>query len=263
MAQYPATFRGVQRPRVAIFGLASCFGCQLQITNNESQLTSVLSHIELSYWQLVDNASLPSEFDIAFIEGAVSTEQARTLVQEIRRRARVVVGMGACALTAGIPGISVCSYTNFEQHAHEVYGKKLPRAAGTVIAPTSVKSVIDVDYEIPCCPIDFDAFVSVLNHVLYGSNKTNKTTTMCGECKAHENECLFERGQMCMGLVTNAGCKARCPSLGRPCNGCAGVSPDANIASACNVVALFGHDARLFTERLGLFNAHACESHSS
>lgn len=286
MSHYSPTLRGVAHPRVVIFGLASCFGCQLQITNNEQHLLDVLSHIELSYWQLVDNAALPDDFDVAIIEGVVCTEDARALVHEIRTRARVVVAMGACALGAGIPGMagvdamgagvgvgagaasgaaaassSVGSdasvESTLEAHAHNVYGKKLPRACGKIIAPRALAQVIDVDYEIPCCPINFDAFVQVLHHVLYGSNVVHSTTTMCGECKMQENQCLLEQGVVCMGLVTRAGCKAKCPSLGRACNGCAGISPDANVTSARSVVQQFGLDDNAFMQRLELFNAGA------
>ena len=36
-------------PRVVVGGLASCFGCQLQITNVEEHLTDVLGQIDLRY----------------------------------------------------------------------------------------------------------------------------------------------------------------------------------------------------------------------
>ena len=36
-------------PRVVVVGLASCFGCQLQITNAEAYLTDVLGQIDLRY----------------------------------------------------------------------------------------------------------------------------------------------------------------------------------------------------------------------
>ena len=37
-------------PRVVVVGLASCFGCQLQITNAEAHLLDVLGQIDLRYW---------------------------------------------------------------------------------------------------------------------------------------------------------------------------------------------------------------------
>ncbi len=42
--------------RVVVVGLASCFGCQLQITNDEAHLLDVLGQIDLQYWQLASSA---------------------------------------------------------------------------------------------------------------------------------------------------------------------------------------------------------------
>mgnify|MGYP003284349587 FL=1 len=42
-------------PRVVVVGLASCFGCQLQITNIEAHLMEVLGQIDLQYWQLASS----------------------------------------------------------------------------------------------------------------------------------------------------------------------------------------------------------------
>ena len=93
-------------PRVVVAGLASCFGCQLQITNAEAHLVDVLGQIDVRYWQLASSDPMPEEFDVAVVEGAVTTEEAERLVRTLRERARVLIAIGACATTAGIPGMA-------------------------------------------------------------------------------------------------------------------------------------------------------------
>ncbi len=237
-------------PRVVVIGLASCFGCQLQITNQEPHLLSVLGQIDLSYWQLISSDPMPEEFDVAIIEGAVTTKEAQETLQQIRKKARVVISLGSCAHTAGIPGIAAAS---FESRAQDVY-QVTPTACGEMIKPQPVNAVITVDYQVLSCPVDFFEFVRVLSAALYGSNHTLRSTTMCNECKRMENECFYARGEICMGLVTNGGCMARCPSLGRPCNGCRGLSPEANIASAHETVGRFNLSVEEFDKKLELFN---------
>ena len=97
-------------PRVVVVGLASCFGCQLQITNAEAYLTDVLGQIDLRYWQLASSDPMPEEFDVAVIEGAVTTEESETCVRQLRERAKCVIALGACAATAGIPGIAARNF---------------------------------------------------------------------------------------------------------------------------------------------------------
>lgn len=237
-------------PRVVVIGLASCFGCQVMITNIEKYLLDVLGQIDLVYWQLASSAPMPQDYDVAVIEGAVTTEEAEKLVREVRAKAKAVVTIGACANTAGIPGIAADHY--YERPV-EIY-EELPSVAGTIIAPRSVPSVIDVDYRVQCCPIDPLDFVATLQRALYGSNASISTRTLCGDCKRNESSCFYGKGQICLGMVTMAGCGARCVNLGRPCNGCAGISPDCNLDSAREACRRYGVSVEAFDEALQMFN---------
>ena len=91
-----------QPPRVVVVGLASCFGCQLQITNVEEHLLDVLGQIDLRYWQLTSSEPMPDAFDVAVIEGAVTTVEAEETVRQLRERAGAVIAIGACACTGGV-----------------------------------------------------------------------------------------------------------------------------------------------------------------
>lgn len=238
-------------PKVVVVGLASCFGCQIQITNMEQHLTELVGQIDIGYWQLASSEPMPENFDIAIIEGAITTFDALETVRRLRNVAKTVITIGSCANTAGIPGMAS---VGFNAHCSDVYGKGVPEACGEVIAPRSVPSVIKVDYQVPCCPIDFYDFAAIVSRALYGSNRTIPNRTMCGDCKRNETECFFDKGELCLGLVTAGGCGARCPKLGRPCFGCAGLSKDANIASACESVVRYGIDPEEFRSRLQLFS---------
>ena len=138
-------------PRVVVIGLASCFGCQINITNIERHLMDVLGQIDLGYWQLTSSHPMPDEFDVAVIEGAVTTEEAAETVRRARERAGSVIAIGSCAVTGGIPGMASGDLAG---HVEAVYGDAAPDACGDLVAPRPVSDVIDVDFEVRCCPID-------------------------------------------------------------------------------------------------------------
>lgn len=242
----------MQTPRVVFVGLASCFGCQINITNIEAHLMEVLGQIDMRYWQLTSSDPMPEEFDVAVVEGAVTTDEAIETLRRVRDRARTVITIGACAATAGIPGMAAHGY---DGRAEDVYGAHVPALVANIASkPQPVRDVIEVDYEVPCCPIDPYDFVRVLQKALYGSNPYERTSTMCGECKRNERGCFYGRGIMCLGMVTRQGCGARCPSLGRPCNGCAGLSADANLDGARRVAERSGIAPERFDQALEMFN---------
>lgn len=244
------SFSPSEAKRVVVVGLASCFGCQLQITNMESHLLDVLGQIDLRYWQLASSEPMPEEFDVAVIEGAVTNEESERLVRRIREQADKVISVGACACTAGIPGLAS---EDFLSRPSQVYSR-IPNACGRMLAPRSVDAVIPVDFCVPGCPIEPSEFVDILHRALYGSNKCFRSTTMCTDCKRNETTCFYEDGIMCLGLVTRSGCGAKCVKLGRPCMGCRGLSPEANLDSARQAVAAYGVSVDRFDETLCVFN---------
>ena len=178
-------------PRVVVIGLASCFGCQINITNIERHLMDVLGRIDLGYWQLTSSVPMPDEFDVAVIEGAVTTEEAAETVRRARERAGSVIAIGSCAVTGGIPGMASGDLAG---HVEAVYGDAAPDACGDLLAPRPVSDVIDVDAEVRCCPIDPFEFVRVLDGVLYGSNRLPATSALCGECSRNEKGCFYRQG---------------------------------------------------------------------
>ena len=108
----PTVIQAERKPvaRVVLVGLASCFGCQINFTNVESHLLEVLGQIDVRYWQLTSSDPMPEEFDVAIVEGAATTEEALETLRVVRSKARTVIAIGACATTAGIPGMASEAY---------------------------------------------------------------------------------------------------------------------------------------------------------
>lgn len=239
------------RPRVVVVGLASCFGCQLQITNSEPHLMELLDQIDLEYWQLVTSEDMPETYDVAVIEGSVTTRESEELVRRVREKAAHVMAIGACAVTGGVTGMAENA---LGRRMGEVYGDEVPKACGQMIEPRPVDAVIPVDSRVYCCPIDARDFVTQLQRVLFGSNAVREERTLCADCKRNENDCFFNHGELCMGLVTRAGCNARCVNRGRPCFGCAGLSSAANLDSTRQACERYGVSSARFDKALQMFS---------
>jgi sulfhydrogenase subunit delta len=238
--------------RVSVVSLASDFGCQVQLTNLDADLLAVLGQFELSYWQLVSSGHLPEEYDVAIVEGAVTTPEHVEILTRVRRTAATVILIGACAVNGGIPGMAGDGYGD---RLCCVYGEDGALLECTGISPMPVDAVIDVDYCVPGCPVEPGEFVAVLQRALAGLADRAQREPMCATCKVAENECFFSKGQVCLGLITRAGCGAKCVTLGRPCTGCRGIARDANIESARQVLIERGIDESELGRVLQLYNA--------
>ncbi|NTW28038.1 MAG: NADH:ubiquinone oxidoreductase [Coriobacteriia bacterium] len=239
--------------KVAVFSLASDYGCQVQITNADDKLLEVLGQFDLAYWQLASSGHVPEEYDVAVIEGAVTTDEHVELLKRVRATAGTVIVIGACAVTGGIPALATSGV--LEDRFDVVYGEGSALAFGGRISPLPVDAIIDVDYRVPGCPIEPAEFVAVLQRALMAVSDHIPREPMCAACKIEENVCFYESGTVCMGLITRTGCGAKCVSLGRPCTGCRGIAADANLVAARAIAVSHGIAAEKFDSALSLYNS--------
>lgn len=99
-------------------------------------------------------------------------------------------------------------------HVEAVYGDVAPDACGDLVAPRPVSDVIDVDFEVRCCPIDPMEFVRVLDAALYGSNRLPATSALCGECSRNEEGVLLQAGHHVPGARDPGRLRGEVPGAG-------------------------------------------------
>lgn len=237
-------------PKVAFFDLACCEGCQLQVANLGEELIDVLGYIEVVEFREVMSEKWDGIYDLAIIEGSVTTKEAEERVLEIRKRSKMVMAYGSCAVIGGIN--SMKNRRPVAESMREVYGDK---ADDYESLPTrSIGDVIYVDYSVPGCPIYPPEFMKVLKSALAGIEYTLPQHAVCVECRFNENECLYERGINCMGPVTRAGCGSWCLNNGNKCYGCRGLLSKPNVEGAKDVMKKFNLKPELILRSFDMYN---------
>ena len=86
------------KPRVAFFDFASCEGCQLAILDLEEELLDLVNIVEIvNFREAISERG--EDYDIAFIEGSISSEHQIERIKNIRAKAKLLITIGACAAT--------------------------------------------------------------------------------------------------------------------------------------------------------------------
>ncbi len=223
------------KPRVAFFSFSSCEGCQLVVLTIEEQLLELVNLIDIvSFREAMSEKS--DEYDIAFVEGSITRTSEIERIKKIRDTAKVIIALGACATIGGVN----CLKNQFEMDKVKdiVYGNMSDNYETIPARP--IEAVIKVDYWIQGCPIDKDEFIEVTKAILLGKSPRIPDYPVCVECQMRENVCLFEKGMVCLGPVTRAGCKAICPTYNDGCTGCRGLIDDPNLSSHKNLLSEHG-----------------------
>lgn len=213
------------RPRVGIVKFASCDGCQLTLLDLEDELLDIAERVDLVEFPEATSRRSGGPFDIVFVEGAVSTPEQVEELYRLRREARLLVTIGACATAGGIQAIR--NVLDHDTVAAGVYPE--PGWVETLETATPVADHVPVDAALPGCPIDGGQLVELLTAVRVGRRPQLPDEAVCAECKRRGVACLLvTRGIPCLGPVTRTGCGAICPRMGRGCYGCFGPQESAN-----------------------------------
>ncbi|MEE9525521.1 MAG: oxidoreductase [Candidatus Woesearchaeota archaeon] len=212
------------KAKVGIFSFTSCAGCQFNILFLGGKLFELLEHIDILHFPMAKENNKKGPFDIAFIEGCVTTEEEIKKLKEIRGKSKYLIALGTCATYGGIPSIK--NFLDLEDVKEEVYD--IPEFVKSLKA-VGLDEYVKVDYFLRGCPLDRNEFVRVVQDFVVGKIPREVEQPVCIECREKENKCLLQQGKSCIGPVTHGGCDAVCPSSSIACIGCRGPLPDSNV----------------------------------
>lgn len=224
-----------EKTRVAFFEFTSCEGCQLEVLNQGEELLELLKQIEIvRFREAISEKS--NDYEVVFIEGSISTPEQVTQLKEIRSKAKILIALGACAVQGGIN--TMRNRRPIIDVKHYVYGGEGENFTSILANPVS--AFVKVDYNIRGCPISTNDLLRFIKQLLLGIKPFEPDYPVCVECKLNENYCVFDKGMVCIGPVTRAGCNAICPSYGNRCEGCRGLISEPNVNAHREILIKYG-----------------------
>lgn len=236
------------KPRVAFFDFAGCEGCQLTVINLEENLLEVLKHVDvMSFREVMKERS--DDYDIAFIEGSCTREADEERLKKIRANAKIVIAIGACAVTGGINCLK--NTRPLDDVRREVYGGKWELY--DTYPARAIDKVIRVDHKVYGCPMTKTEFVGLVKALILGIRPDIPDYPVCVDCKRAGNICVFEKGKTCVGPITRAGCEACCVTEGEICWGCRGLVSDPNTGAHKEVLEKYGLTAEELKNKFALY----------
>ena len=171
-----------RKARVATAWLGGCSGCHMSFLDMDEFLFDFAKLADVVYSPLVDPKEFPEDVDVCLLEGAIANEDNLEIAREARKKSKVVVSFGDCAVTGNVTamrnplGDPINILTKVYVDAVDA-NPQIPDEEGIVppLMPQvlPVHQVIDVDVYIPGCPPDADriqrAVMSLLGDGEFGT----------------------------------------------------------------------------------------------
>jgi len=164
-----------EKIRLATASLAGCFGCHMSFLDIDERILELVDLVEFDRSPITDIKTI-GECDVGIIEGGVANEENVEVLREFRAHCKVLVAMGACAITGGIPAMR--NQFELRECLEESYidgvGVTNPHIPNDPEIPMllnkvhPIYEVVKVDYFLPGCPPSADAIWTFLNELLAG-----------------------------------------------------------------------------------------------
>ncbi len=160
--------------KLATVWLDGCSGCHMSLLDIDEGIVAVAKKADIVYGPLVDAQEFPEGVDVALVEGAVSSQEDMKMIQLIRKRSKMVVALGDCAVTSNVP--SMRNSVPVKKLLERIYVEGVQANPGvpTEGVPPLLKHAIPlheavkIDLHIPGCPPKADAIFYVIGELLAG-----------------------------------------------------------------------------------------------
>ena len=226
----------------------------MSLLDAEDELLGVASAIDIAYFPEVSRAMLKGPYDIGLVEGSITTTHDARRIQEVRRKCKKLITIGACATAGGIQALR--NWKDVDEFLRIVYAS--PQYIDTLKLSTPIAEHVTVDFELRGCPTNKHQLIELITATLAGRKPNVPSYSVCIECKREGNVCIaVAQGAACLGPVTQAGCGALCPRFDRGCYGCYGPMESPNTVSLSNQFRILGQNNGEISRAFRTFNGWA------
>jgi NAD-reducing hydrogenase small subunit len=175
----PAGSAAPAKLRVATTSLAGCFGCHMSILDIDERLFALLEKVEFDRSPINDIKDV-GDCDVGIIEGGLCNAENVEVLREFRRRCRVLIALGACAVNGGLPAQR--NHLSLPLLLQEVYRSEPGAEYGLIPNDPELPlplnkvhplhEVVRIDHFIPGCPPSAEAIWDVFTGLLEGRGRT-------------------------------------------------------------------------------------------
>lgn len=145
--------------KLGFFSFTGDEGCMMIFIEALNNHQKWLKKFKISYSKFFGKEDMKN-LDYAFIEGAISREEDKKRIMQIRKNCKKLIAMGSCAIS-GYPS-NYRNYFDTEKHNEIKHVLKKFKYLDKVYP---LKAFIKVDAEIPGCPMDEKKFIQFMEAI--------------------------------------------------------------------------------------------------
>lgn len=175
------------KPKISSDWLAGCAGCHMSLLDIDERIATIIELTDLRATPITD-LKQPDEtgVDVGILEGGINNTANEEVVHRMRKRCKILVALGDCAVFGGVPAMR--NFFTIEESLRRAYIEtestdsegKIPDDPELCV-PTKVRAlheVVPVDVFIPGCPPDADTIYYALSELAQGRIPVLKGQTL-------------------------------------------------------------------------------------
>lgn len=165
------------KPKISTDWMAGCSGCHMSLLDIDERIIAVAELADIRSTPITDLKE-PDEsgVDVGILEGGVNNTANEEVAHKMRKRCKILVALGDCAVFGGVPAMR--NFFTIEESLRRAYIETESTDLSGMIpsdpelcVPTKVRAlneVVKVDLHVPGCPPDADTIFYVLSELAQG-----------------------------------------------------------------------------------------------
>ncbi len=184
----------MSKPKLALYWAASCGGCEVAVLDVAEKILDVAGFFDIVFWPCAMDfkykdveAMADGSIDLCLFNGAIRNSENEALAHLLRRKAKVLVAFGSCAMDGCIPGLANLTtreeiFENSYQQTASTQNPEGTRPVPQFAAPEgeldipkfyesvrTLAQVVPVEYFIPGCPPQPTQILAVMSAIMQGA----------------------------------------------------------------------------------------------